>query len=223
MSGETTVTDVARRYDVDRSLVYRWRREFGVAERLEEPRAFVPVKVQQAADAAIAMPGAATVREKFSCRDCEKISQAPAPFHVIPRGWAGPSLLAMILCDKFGQHIPLNRQVERFALAVISPIAIEMVRRIDALFEIERQINGQTADERKATRQQHSKPLISDMDVWMREQRAKLSRDNDLAKAFDYMLNRGASFNRDAVRRSAASGSDRRLTQDAADNRGYHD
>src|SRR5450432_4524543 len=34
-----------------------------------------------------------TVREKFSCRDCEKISQAPAPFHVIPRGWAGPSLL----------------------------------------------------------------------------------------------------------------------------------
>jgi transposase len=37
------------------------------------------------------------VREKFTCRDCEKISQAPAPFHVIPRGWAGPSLLAMIL------------------------------------------------------------------------------------------------------------------------------
>jgi transposase len=60
LSGETTVTDVARRYDVDRSLVYRWRREFGVAERLEEPCAFVPVKVQQAADAAIAMPGAAT-------------------------------------------------------------------------------------------------------------------------------------------------------------------
>src|ERR1700687_3750688 len=34
------------------------------------------------------------VREKFTCRDCEKISQAPAPFHVIARGWAGPSLLA---------------------------------------------------------------------------------------------------------------------------------
>jgi transposase len=28
-----------------------------------------------------------TVRGKFTCRDCEKISQAPAPFHVIPRGW----------------------------------------------------------------------------------------------------------------------------------------
>ena len=37
-----------------------------------------------------------TVREKFSCRDCEKISQPPAPFHAVARGWAGPSLLAMI-------------------------------------------------------------------------------------------------------------------------------
>ena len=44
-----------------------------------------------------------TVREKFSCRDCEKISQAPAPFHAVARGWAGPSLLAMIMFEKFGQ------------------------------------------------------------------------------------------------------------------------
>src|SRR5580692_4113106 len=55
------------------------------------------------------------VREKFTCGDCEKISQAPAPFHVIARGWAGPSLLAMILFEKFGQHQPLNRQAERYA------------------------------------------------------------------------------------------------------------
>ncbi|WP_419761305.1 IS66 family transposase, partial [Sinorhizobium meliloti] len=67
---------------------------------------------------------------------------------------------------------------------------------IDALFEIERQINGQTADERRASRQQLSKPLIDDMEIWMREQRAKLSRDNDLAKAFDYLLNRWESFTR---------------------------
>src|SRR6516162_6760874 len=38
-----------------------------------------------------------TVREKFSCRACETITQPPAPFHAIPRGFAGPSLLAMIL------------------------------------------------------------------------------------------------------------------------------
>src|SRR5262245_10796996 len=64
-----------------------------------------------------------TVREKFTCRDCEKISQAPAPFHVIARGWAGPSLLAMILYEKFGQHQPLNRQAERYALEGV-PISL---------------------------------------------------------------------------------------------------
>jgi transposase len=55
------------------------------------------------------------VREKYSCRDCEKINQAPAPFHATPRGWAGPNLLATILFEKFGQHQPLNRLAERFA------------------------------------------------------------------------------------------------------------
>ena len=56
-----------------------------------------------------------TVREKFTCRACEKITQPPAPFHPIPRGWAGPSLLAMIVFEKYGQHQPLNRQAERYA------------------------------------------------------------------------------------------------------------
>src|SRR5207249_8465240 len=63
------------------------------------------------------------VREKFTCRDCEKITQAPSPFHVIARGWAGPSLLAMIMFEKFGQHQPLNRQAERYALEGV-PIAL---------------------------------------------------------------------------------------------------
>src|SRR4249920_3299277 len=63
------------------------------------------------------------VREKFTCRDCESIGQAPAPFHVIARGWAGPSLLAMIVFEKFGQHQPLNRQAERYVLEG-APIAL---------------------------------------------------------------------------------------------------
>lgn len=289
------------------------------------------------------------VREKFSCRDCEKISQAPAPFHVIARGWAGPSLLAMVLFEKFGQHQPLNRQVERYGKegvpislstladqiggctvaltplfrrleaqvlsaerlhgddttvpvlakgktdtgriwvyvrddkpfggqappgavfyysrdragehpqahlagysgifqadayggygklyeagrnagpiveaacwvharrpffvmadlaenarrkaqgrkpAVISPLALEAVRRIDALFEIERGINGETPERRRAVRQERSVPLVADLRVWMREQRAKLSRRNDVAKAMDYMLKRWDAFTR---------------------------
>ena len=64
-----------------------------------------------------------TVREKFTCRDCEKISQAPAPVHAIPRGWAGPSLLALIAYEKFGAHQPLNRLCERFALEG-APVAL---------------------------------------------------------------------------------------------------
>ena len=56
-----------------------------------------------------------TVREKFTCRDCERISQPPAPFHATPRGWAGPNLLATILFEKYGQHLPLNRQRDRYA------------------------------------------------------------------------------------------------------------
>ena len=290
-----------------------------------------------------------TVREKFSCRDCEKISQAPAPFHVIPRGWAGPSLLAMVLYEKFGQHQPLNRQAERYALEgvpialstmadavgavcasldpllrlveshvmaaerlhgddttvpvlalgkcdvarcwvyvkddrpfggsdppaamfyysrdrrgehpqahlanysgilqadafggytklyepqrspgpireaacwvharrpffamadleenarrkaagkkeiAVSPIAIEVVRRIDALFAIERSINGQSADHRKPVRQAQSAPLVADLEAYMREQCAKLSRGHDLAKAMNYMFKRWGSFTR---------------------------
>src|SRR6516162_9791101 len=251
------------------------------------------------------------VREKFTCRDCEKISQAPAPFHVLARGWVGPSLLAMILFEKFGQHRPLNRQADRYAregvplslstladqvggccavlapllrrierhvfaaerlhsddttvpvlakgktdtgrcwvyvrddrpfggpappaamfyysrdprgeaacwvharrpffvmadvaaaarrkaegrtTGVISPLALEAVRRIDALFEIERTINGESAERRRAVRQELSAPLVTDLERWLREQRRKLSRGNDLAKAMDYMLKRWPAF-----------------------------
>ena len=51
-----------------------------------------------------------TVREKFSCRACERITQPPAPFHPIARGRAGAGLLATVLFGKYGLHLPLNRQ-----------------------------------------------------------------------------------------------------------------
>lgn len=55
-----------------------------------------------------------TVREKWSCRSCETITQPPAPFHPIARGRAGPELLAMVLNGKFSDHLPLNRQSEAY-------------------------------------------------------------------------------------------------------------
>jgi len=78
----------------------------------------------------------------------------------------------------------------------VSPIAIEVVRRIDALFAIERSINGQSADHRKAVRQAQSAPLVADLEAYMREQCAKLSRGHDLAKAMNYMFKRWGSFTR---------------------------
>jgi transposase len=285
-----------------------------------------------------------TVREKFSCRECETITQPPAPFHVTPRGFAGPNLLAMILFEKFGQHQPLNRQSERyrregvdlslstladqvgacasvlqplFALierhvlaaerlhgddttvpilakgktitgriwtyvrddrpfgggappaavyyasrdrrhehptrhlhgfagilqadaysgynelydpsrpegaitaalcwaharrqffeladiatnarrgknaAPISPIALEAVKRIDALFDIERGINGHSAEVRRLVRRDQSAPVLTALETWLREQRSRLSRSSSVVAPIDYMLRRWDRF-----------------------------
>ena len=287
-----------------------------------------------------------TVREKFTCRDCEKLSQAPAPYHAVPRGWAGPNLLATIVYEKYGQHQPLNRQSERYATegvelsistladqvgacafalrplheriaahvlgaqrvqgddtpvpvlakgktdtarawvyvrddapfagadppaalfrysrtrsgshpvehlrgfagllqadacagfnplyapgrvpgpvseclcwahgrrkfyeladiaagnrrgkgaAPISALALEAVTRIDALFDIEREINGEPAERRLAVRRERSAPLVAEFEAWMRTERTRLSRHAPVAKAMDYMLRRWDGFTR---------------------------
>src|SRR5713101_1810448 len=72
------------------------------------------------------------VREKFSCRSCEKISQPPAPFHAISRGFAGPSLLAMILADKYANHQPLNRQSEQLAREAVGLSVSTMADHVGA-------------------------------------------------------------------------------------------
>jgi hypothetical protein len=89
-----------------------------------------------------------------------------------------------------------RRNAEGKTPVVISPLALEAVRRIDALFEIERTVNGKSADERLRVRQEQSLPLVADLKTWMREERAKLSRGGDVAKAMDYMLKRWPSFTR---------------------------
>jgi transposase len=275
------------------------------------------------------------VREKFSCRSCETISQPPAPFHPIARGRAGPGLLAHILFAKYGLHLPLNRQsvtyaregidldvstladwvgacaatlmplvllirayvftAERihadettvpvqakgktrtgrlwtyvrddrpfggvgppaaaffyspdrggvhpeehlasycglmqadayagfnrlyeaarkpgpiieascwaharrkfFDLARIdkAPIALQAIERIDALFAIEREINGAAPHERKRVRNERSRPLVVALETWLREQRRKLSASNQIAKAIQYSLNRWPALTR---------------------------
>ncbi len=78
--------------------------------------------------------------------------------------------------------------------AVISPLAVEAVRRIDAIFDIERAINGKPAQERLALRQELSAPLVADMEEWMRDNRSKLSKNSDVAEAMDYMLKAWPAF-----------------------------
>jgi transposase len=285
------------------------------------------------------------VREKFSCRACEKISQPPAPFHAIPRGFAGPSLLAMILVEKYANHQPLNRQSEQYARegielslstmadhvgactavlmpvyelieahvfaaerlhgddttvpvlaklktrtgriwtyvrddhpfggrdppaavffysrdrasmhpeqhlagysgilqadayagfkalyqpgreagpiteapcwaharrkffeladiasnarnpqrSTISPLAFTAVQKTDAIFMAERAINGMSPEQRLAVRRKDIAPLVDEFITWMRRERSKLSRHNEVAKAMDYMLKRIDAFTR---------------------------
>ena len=76
----------------------------------------------------------------------------------------------------------------------MSPIAIEVVRRIDALFEIERSINGKSAEERLQVRRTLSRPLVDDLHAYMWAQLARLARGHDLVKAINYMLKRWAAF-----------------------------
>jgi transposase len=85
-----------------------------------------------------------------------------------------------------------------FDLAELSgaPLALEAVRRIDVLFAIERDLIGLPAGERLAQRQLRSAILLAELEAWMRETRAKLSRHADVAKAMDYMLTRWESFTR---------------------------
>ena len=78
-----------------------------------------------------------------------------------------------------------------------APIAAEIVRRIDELFAIERTINGKSSDERRAIRQERSKPLVAALEGYMRKQlEHALSPKNDVAKAIRYLLTRWPSFTR---------------------------
>jgi len=77
-----------------------------------------------------------------------------------------------------------------------APIALQAVRRIDAIFDIERGINGLSPEQRLATRHEQVVPLVAELETWMRAERARLSRHNDISRAMDYMLRRWPAFAR---------------------------
>jgi hypothetical protein len=95
--------------------------------------------------------------------------------------WLPPALRLITEAGEVSPPTPAAR-AEGKTTSVISPLALEAVRRIEALFEIERTINGESAERRRAVRQELGAPLVTDLERWLREQRRKLSRGKDLKK-----------------------------------------
>jgi transposase len=89
-----------------------------------------------------------------------------------------------------------RRAAQGKAPAVLSPICLEAVRRIDVLFDLERDINGHSPEDRRSTRRALSAPLVAELHQWLVEQRTRLSRGNDIARAIDYLLKRWVAFTR---------------------------
>ncbi len=89
-----------------------------------------------------------------------------------------------------------RRKLFELAQLARAPLAAEAVRRIDAIFDAERTINGLPTEQRLAVRQKHIAPLVTGLETWMRAARAKMSRHADAAKAMDYMLKRWDTFSR---------------------------
>lgn len=73
--------------------------------------------------------------------------------------------------------------------ATQSPIAAEALTRVAALYAIEDEVRGQTADERARVRQQRSRPLVEAMHAWLTEQLPRVSGRSTLAQAIRYTLN----------------------------------
>ncbi len=73
----------------------------------------------------------------------------------------------------------------------ISPVALEAVTKIDAIFDVEREINDLGAVTRLIARQRLSRPLIEDLRDWMQAERDTMSRHNPVAKAIAYMFKAG--------------------------------
>jgi len=89
-----------------------------------------------------------------------------------------------------------RRKLFELAQLARSPLAAEAVRRIDAIFDVERTISGLPMEQRLVMRQKDVAPLVAELEAWMRAARSKMSRHADVAKAMDYMLKRWDTFSR---------------------------
>jgi transposase len=83
----------------------------------------------------------------------------------------------------------LRRRFFDIAQGGPAPIASEALERIAALYAIEKTIRGYSADERRAMRQEKSKPLVLAFKVWLEQQLARVSGKATIAEDIRYALN----------------------------------
>jgi transposase len=112
-------------------------------------------------------------------------------------GYAGYRVLAergdvqLALC---WSHV--RRRFYELAAAGPAPIASEALERIAGLYAIENDIRGATAEERRAIRQQRSRPIIDELEPWLRAKLALISQKSKLAEAIRYALSRWQGLTR---------------------------
>jgi transposase len=96
---------------------------------------------------------------------------------------------------KFFELVDIRRNVRKNKPAHdISPIALEAVQKIDAIFDIERELNGLRAPDRHAARQELVRPLVENLHTWLVQERAKMSKHNPVAKAINYMIQKAGRW-----------------------------
>jgi len=112
-------------------------------------------------------------------------------------GYAGYRALA----EKHAVHLAfcwshVRRRFYELAVGGPAPIAAEALQRIGALYAIEKEIRGRSAEERRAVRQNRTRPLLADLEPWLREKLALISQKTKLAEAIRYALSRWEGLTR---------------------------
>ena len=90
----------------------------------------------------------------------------------------------------------VRRRFYELAAAGPAPIASEALERIAGLYAIEKEIRGRSADERRVVRQDRSRPIVDDLEPWLRAKLALISQKTKLAKAIRYALSRWSGLTR---------------------------
>ena len=84
----------------------------------------------------------------------------------------------------------MRRRFYELAAAGPAPIASDALARIAALYQVEAEIRGRSADARRAKRQARSRPLIEASEPWLRARLGEISQKSRLAEAIRYALSR---------------------------------